>query len=367
MADSRALTLTNGASTGGIVVAPQTFPEVMMFAEQMSKCSFVPRHLRGKPADCLAVCLQALRWEMDPFSVAQKTYFANEGGPPGYEAQLISAVILSRAPIEGRLNISWSGSGQDLSCTVVGKFRGDPNPKSKTCRIATITVKNSPLWKSDPEQQLAYYTTRAWARLYAPDVIMGIYTPDELRDVTPAETIDAETGELINAGSGKPMSRLDALEDSISDPSDPPSDGAPGPSQTGATPAGSSASPPKPAGAPISDAPGDDASSSSGMAASAGDGVPHQPAEVRPYSTYTRDRDGARQYLADLRRAVERHMDRRSGAVNAFSLREIMVEHRPSLDKLAIAKDGTIAGNASSLIRDVEKAINPPKDQRGTA
>ena len=27
----------------------------------------VPDHLRGKPADCLAVIMQAARWKMDPF------------------------------------------------------------------------------------------------------------------------------------------------------------------------------------------------------------------------------------------------------------------------------------------------------------
>ncbi len=47
---------------------------------------------------------------------------------------------------------------------------------------STITVKNSPLWKVNVELQLAYHTTRSWARLYAPEVLLGIYTPDEVAD-----------------------------------------------------------------------------------------------------------------------------------------------------------------------------------------
>lgn len=65
--------------------------------------------------------------------------------------------------------------------------------------LGQITVKNSPLWKTDPDQQLAYYTGRSWARRYAPEMLLGIYDVDELegvaigptraRDVTPgAET-----------------------------------------------------------------------------------------------------------------------------------------------------------------------------------
>lgn len=212
---STALTLSDGGRTGSLVLAPQSFAEVIQFSELMSKCTFVPRHLRNRPADCMAVCMQALRWEMDPFSVAQKTYFTTEGGPPGYEAQLIAAVVHSRAPLEGRLSVSWTGEGAGLTCTVTGKFRGDPAPKAKTCRIANIKTRNSPLWTADPEQQLAYYTERAWARLYCPDIIMGVYTreelierddvavgPDEAKDVTPPPQ----------------ASRLDAIEQAITPP-----------------------------------------------------------------------------------------------------------------------------------------------------
>lgn len=42
----------------------------------------------------------------------------------------------------------------------------------------------------DPKQQLAYLAVKRWARLYCPDVILGVYSPDELMereeyDVTP--------------------------------------------------------------------------------------------------------------------------------------------------------------------------------------
>lgn len=207
---SNALALVDGSKAGSLVVSPQSFPEVVQFAEMMAKCTFVPKHLRGQPANCMAVTLQALRWSMDPFSVAQKTYFVQEGSAPGYEAQLINAVILSRAPLEGRPRIEWSGDNGALTCTVTGKFRGDPDPKTKTCRLANITTKNSPLWKADPEQQLAYYTTRAWARLYCPDIILGVYTPDEMAEsaIGPDAAIDVTPP--------RAASRLDALEQTIS-------------------------------------------------------------------------------------------------------------------------------------------------------
>jgi hypothetical protein len=223
-------------NTGGLRLAITTFAEAEKFATLMSLSNFVPKHLRGKPADCLAVLLQSMRWEMDPFTVAQKTYFVNDG--IGYEAQLIAAVILSRAPITGRPDIEWSGTGDALKCIVSATFKGETKPKTREVETKTITTKNSPLWKQDPQQQLAYYTLRAWARLHCPDIILGVYTREEreeMIDITPppsaAKAIEEElkkeagqtvpqphdpvTGEVIDqkATDSSPPSLQDWLDD----------------------------------------------------------------------------------------------------------------------------------------------------------
>ena len=48
--------------------------------------------------------------------------------------------------------------------------------------LAQASTRNSTLWAEDPRQQLAYLATKRWARLYTPDVLLGVYTPDELRE-----------------------------------------------------------------------------------------------------------------------------------------------------------------------------------------
>ncbi len=44
---------------------------------------------------------------------------------------------------------------------------------------SSVITRNSPLWTSNPKQQLAYLALKYWARLYCPDVILGVYTPDD--------------------------------------------------------------------------------------------------------------------------------------------------------------------------------------------
>lgn len=52
-------------------------------------------------------------------------------------------------------------------------------------------TRNSPLWVSNPKQQIAYLGVKYWARLYCPEVILGVYSPDEVeqreeREINPA-------------------------------------------------------------------------------------------------------------------------------------------------------------------------------------
>lgn len=180
----------NPTTAGALVVSQEgggvTFSsmnDVMEFAKMMSVArAGVRKHLRNDPGACLAVCVQALEWRMSPFAVANKTYFVND--QIAYEAQLIHAIILRRAPIKGRVKHAYSGEGTTRKLKVWAELRDEPGEivEYETPPIGKIHPQNSPLWKNDPDQQLHYYATRAWCRRHFPDVILGIYADDELRD-----------------------------------------------------------------------------------------------------------------------------------------------------------------------------------------
>lgn len=50
-----------------------------------------------------------------------------------------------------------------------------------------MITRNSPLWVSNPKQQIAYLALKYWARLYCPAVVLGVYTPDEVEQRTEKE------------------------------------------------------------------------------------------------------------------------------------------------------------------------------------
>ncbi|MCX8315797.1 RecT family recombinase [Klebsiella pneumoniae] len=218
MSNDIAITSQPGATVGtaAAIFSPEGMDRLVRFATLMADSkATVPAHLAGKPADCLAVTMQAAQWGMNPFAVAQKTHVVN--GTLGYEAQLVNAVVSSSNLLSTRLNYKWDGdwskvSGKtdkspSLTVTVWATLKGESEPRTLTISMAQAGVRNSPLWEQDPRQQLAYLCVKRWARLHAPDVLLGVYTPDELqetaprfeRDITPPASTAAGMNQLINS------------------------------------------------------------------------------------------------------------------------------------------------------------------------
>jgi RecT family. len=93
-------------------------------------------------------------------------------------------------------------------CNAFATFRGDKKPTVYTSpELQILQAGNSPLWKTDPDQQMAYFSARAWARKFCPEVLLGVYTPDEvrdmredIRDITPSGTSPGTSSADVLAG-----------------------------------------------------------------------------------------------------------------------------------------------------------------------
>lgn len=198
----------NSASSFSLLMDPNSLDRLERVADLMaSNKTTVPAHLRGSKGDCFAIVLQAMQWGMNPFAVAQKTHLVN--GTLGYEAQLVAAVINSSGAVKDRFKFEFYGPWEK----VIGKFivkkgdkgeyrvpgwtfadeegcgvrvsatlKGETEPRVLDLLLAQARVRNSTLWADDPKQQLAYLGEKKWSRLYASDVILGVYTADELAE-----------------------------------------------------------------------------------------------------------------------------------------------------------------------------------------
>lgn len=154
------------------------------WATALARSSFCPKHLvwatdpEKTLYNCYRVAEQAIRWGISPFTAAEESYAAN--GRIGYSGKLIAAIVNTRAGLVGRLNMRTTGAGGSLAATIVGRFRGCTEDSTVEISFAEAFTSNDQ-WRKDPKQMLWYAGARKWARRYVPDLVLGIYSDDELQ------------------------------------------------------------------------------------------------------------------------------------------------------------------------------------------
>ncbi len=251
----------NTISANNAIFNVQALTQLQAVAGLMAQAAVtVPEHLRGNPADCMAIIMQAMQWGMNPYAVAQKTHLVN--GVLGYEAQLVNAVISSSNAIVGRFHYEYEGDWskcasmreeivkkpakgggtydkkemargwtsadeQGLSVRVGAVIRGESEITwGEPVFLSSVITRNSPLWISNPKQQIAYLALKYWARLYCPAVVLGVYTPDEVeqrteKEINPAQRVslaDIKSDSVTTTHSAQESAaNIDAMADEFRD------------------------------------------------------------------------------------------------------------------------------------------------------
>jgi hypothetical protein len=173
---------TAGGSAWSLVMSDGAMEKMLAAANIMASAKIsLPKHLQQSPGDCMAIIMQSAQWRMNPFAVAQKTHVIN--GALGYEAQLVNAVVQQSGFIVGRFYYEYRGDGNSLECRVGAVIRGEQGVTwGEWLKSSDVTVKNSPLWKTNPKQQIGYLQVKNWSRAFCPGAILGVYTPEELQE-----------------------------------------------------------------------------------------------------------------------------------------------------------------------------------------
>ena len=190
-------------------LVPATMGEAMKLAEMMASAKLVPAALQKSPADCLMVIQQAIRWDMDPFAVAQECSVIQ--GKLMLSGKLVAAVVNARGNLTDRLSFKYSGSGDDRTITVSGQLQGEDTPRTVEISLKNAKTANS-IWQKQPDQQLMYHGARVWARRHTPELVLGVWSEEDFDAssvehrrpptpapnvmIAPANNIDFETGEI---------------------------------------------------------------------------------------------------------------------------------------------------------------------------
>ncbi len=161
------------------------FNQAWRVATAFAQSGLVPDHFKDNIGGVFVVLHMATRMGLDPFMVLQKTYMVH--GRPGMEAQLVIALVNSRGPFTGPIQWETSGTGDTRQWTAYATHKTTGERCEATVTWAMVkaeewSTKKGSKWMTLPDLMGRYRSATFLARLYCPEVIMGLSTADELED-----------------------------------------------------------------------------------------------------------------------------------------------------------------------------------------
>lgn len=209
---------------------PKDMAGVWRMARMYSASSLVPVHFQGKVADCAIAIQMALRCKVDPMAFLQKCYIVY--GRPSIETTLAVAMANTSGVLKSRITYRLEGEGAARKCTAIATLKesGEVINSEVSVRIAHAMGwwdKKDSLWPKMTDLMLQYRSAMWLIRAYMPEVLMGIYSIDEARDMEGhTELADAAAtfgfvgvddlpGGKQHAAENESRSKTDALADKL--------------------------------------------------------------------------------------------------------------------------------------------------------
>jgi hypothetical protein len=201
-------------------VAYENFLMIADRARSLSRSKFdVPAFLKGNEWDCVNVVEKAVGWGFQPSMVAPLLYEVN--GRVGYMSQLLHALLIKSNILLEPIDYRYEGEGDERICIIIGIFKAAPKkPREyRSPPYGKISPKNSPLWKTDPDQQAGYLGLARWVRRHCPHIFLGCYTVEELQD-SPPEHFGPDSAKDVTEASAALHKRLAEAAKSVGEESE---------------------------------------------------------------------------------------------------------------------------------------------------
>ena len=235
----------NSAMQSYCFSSAQNFESAQRMAMALSKASIVPKEYQNNTPNCIIALEIAHRMNASPTMVMQNLYIVH--GKPSWSSQFIISAVNScgrfrplrfemtgKKGTDERACIAWTTEKNVELPSNIRTLEDAHKENLPVLEGSEISVKiakdegwygkNGSKWKTLPEQMLRYRAASFFGKLYAPEILMGMQTSEEVedigvKDVTPKNNDkftqafhDHETGEVIEEKpKEKAPSKLDKL------------------------------------------------------------------------------------------------------------------------------------------------------------
>ena len=162
-------------------------------AEELAKSDIIPKEFQKKPANCLIAVELANRLKASPFQVMQNMDVIY--GRPAFRSSFVIACINNSGKIIGTLKFEMNEKGTKCRAWAIEKETGTkltgPTITMEMAEKEGWLTKNGSKWKTMPDLMLRYRAASFFGRLYCPEILNGMYTEDEVKEMGTIPTVEA--------------------------------------------------------------------------------------------------------------------------------------------------------------------------------
>ena len=207
-----------GGGSLSVFADGQSFNTALRMAQCLAESTVVPKEYQRNIGNCMIAIEMASRINTSPMMVMQNLYIVN--GRPAWSSQWIIAMINSSRRYKTELQFEFGSAKEDggLSCRAWAEdYSGHkvygPKITMTMANDEGWVGKNGSKWKTMPQVMIQYRAASFFGRMNCPDMIMGIYSQEEVLDMNeiPADgfalVVDPDTGEVQEVEKDEPITQ----------------------------------------------------------------------------------------------------------------------------------------------------------------
>lgn len=177
------------------------FESAQRMAKLLATSDLVPKQYQGRIENCLIALEVARSTGASIMTVMQNMHLIH--GKVSWSSQYVISSINSCGRFSP-LRFKTTGQGDQKACVAYATDKNGETLEGPPCSIrmakdAGWFEKPGSHWKINPDLMLMYRAATFFGRLFAPDVLNGMQTEDEIRDVTPESNESSSKVKNINS------------------------------------------------------------------------------------------------------------------------------------------------------------------------
>ena len=188
--------------SSGLYSSSDTLRIARNFAQDLSKSTMIPMQYQNNYANCLVALEYANRTGQSPLQVMQSLNVIQ--GRPSWDSKALIGMINTSGKYDHDLRFTYGkdDKGEIVSCFAWTKKDGElvegiPYTMEKAKKEGLL-AKNNSFWNKDHVLMLTYRAVSRFASINCPEITLGLYTTEEVRDFTqPSTSNKASLNEIL--------------------------------------------------------------------------------------------------------------------------------------------------------------------------